>query len=147
MIKQLHHLLKTTRIFAWSRYLQNLISVGAIHRFIFSFFFSYKSKLQLTQKDRADTQMNRSSTSSEISFHEQLSESKRPSIRKQVASLLSSLNRYQFLRNSYLQKDIQQTFFTSIFMNFQKILAAHQSQFRKVLQSPQNTMRAKVLYQ
>ena len=29
-IKKLHHLLKTSRIFAWSRYLQKLESVGAI---------------------------------------------------------------------------------------------------------------------
>ena len=35
-------------------------------------------------------QMNRSSTSSEISFHGLLSKSKSPSIRKQIASSLSS---------------------------------------------------------
>ena len=42
-VKQLHNLLKTMRIFSWSRYLQKLVSVGARHRYaricrVFSFF-------------------------------------------------------------------------------------------------------------
>ena len=37
-IKQLRHRLKTIRIFAWSRYLQKLVSVGATRRFIFNYF-------------------------------------------------------------------------------------------------------------
>ena len=53
-IKQLHHLLKTMRIFAWSRYLQKLIYVGAISRFIFSFFanqnFSRHRKAELLRE-------------------------------------------------------------------------------------------------
>ena len=53
-IKQLHHLLKTMRIFAWSRYLQKLVSVGAIRRFIFNFFenqnFSRHRKAELLRK-------------------------------------------------------------------------------------------------
>ena len=53
-IKQLHHLLKTMRIFAWSRYLQKLVSVGAIRRFIFNFFanqnFSRHRKTELLRK-------------------------------------------------------------------------------------------------
>ena len=53
-IKQLHHLLKTMRIFAWSRYLQKLVSVGAMHRFIFNFFanqnFSRHRKAELLRK-------------------------------------------------------------------------------------------------
>ena len=52
--------------------------------------FFCKSKFQSTQKGGAASQMNRSSTSSENSFHELPSKSKRPSIRKQVASSLSS---------------------------------------------------------
>ena len=56
-IKQLHHLLKTMRIFAWSRYLQKLVSVGAIRRFIFSFFanqnFSRDRKAELLCKSIA----------------------------------------------------------------------------------------------
>ena len=53
-IKQLHHLLKTMKIFAWSWYLQKLISVGAICRFIFNFFgnqnFSRHRKAKLLRK-------------------------------------------------------------------------------------------------
>ena len=41
-------------------------------------------------KGRAATQMDRSSTSSEISFHGLPIKSKRPIIREQIASLLSS---------------------------------------------------------
>ena len=53
-INQLHHLLKTIRIFAWSWYLQKLISVGAICRFIFNFLanqnFSRHRKAKLLRK-------------------------------------------------------------------------------------------------
>ena len=51
--------------------------------------------------------MDRSSTSSEISFHVLPSKSKRPSIRKQTASLLpSQLIVLLFLQNSHLQRHI-----------------------------------------
>ena len=57
-------------------------------------------------------QMDRSNTLSEISFHGLCSKSIRPTIRKQIASSLSSqLKVLLFLRNSHLQRDIQQTFF------------------------------------
>ena len=50
----MHHLLKTMRVFAWFWYLQKLVSVGAIHRFIFSFFanqnFSRHRKTELLRK-------------------------------------------------------------------------------------------------
>ena len=53
-IKQLHHRLKTMRIFAWSRYLQKLVSVGTIRRFIFDYFanqnFSRHRKAELLRK-------------------------------------------------------------------------------------------------
>ena len=53
-IKQLHRLFKTMRIFAWSRYLQKFVSVGAIRRFIFNFFanqnFSRHRKAELLRK-------------------------------------------------------------------------------------------------
>ena len=53
-IKQLNHLLKTMRNFAWSRYLQKLVSVWVVRRFIFSFFanqiFSRHRKAELLRK-------------------------------------------------------------------------------------------------
>ena len=52
--------------------------------------FFCKSKHQSTQKGRAAAEMDRSSTSSEVSFHGLPSKSKRPSIRKQTALSLSS---------------------------------------------------------
>ena len=86
-------------------------------------------------------QIDSSSTSREISFHGLPSKCKRPSIRKQIASPLSSqLIVLLFLRNSHLQRDISQTFFASIFVNFQKIFVAHQKNiqkiFRKFTKSP-----------
>ena len=48
------NLLKTMRIFAWSRYLQKLVSVGVIRTFIFSFLanqnFSRHRKAELLRK-------------------------------------------------------------------------------------------------
>ena len=84
-----------------------------------------------------------SSTSSEISFHGLPSKSKRPSIRKQIASSLSSQLIVLFLRNSHLQRDIQQTCFCQYFCellenscsasrkrseNFQKVYKKHPQQ-------------------
>ena len=61
-------------------------------------------------------QIDSSSTSSEISFHGLPSKSKRPIIRKQIASSLSSqLTVSLFLRNSHLQTDIWQTCFCQYF--------------------------------
>ena len=51
---KMHHLLKAMRIFAWSRYLQKLVSAGAIRRSIFNFFanqnFSRHRKTELLRK-------------------------------------------------------------------------------------------------
>ena len=81
-----------------------------------SSFLSGQYAGQSRQKSRAATQMDRSNTSSEISFHGLPSKSKRPRIRKQIASSLSSqLIVLLFLRNSHLQRDIQQTFFRQYF--------------------------------
>ena len=78
--------------------------------------FFCKSKLQLRKKDRVAMQIDSSSTSSEISFHGLPSKSKRPSIREQIASSLSSqLIVSLFLRNGHLQRDIQQTCFCQYF--------------------------------
>ena len=77
-------------------------------------------------------QIDSSSTSSEISFHGLPSKSKRPSIRKQIASSLSSqLIVLLFLRNSHLQRDIQQTFFRQYFC---KLLENSCRASKKVLQ-------------
>ena len=50
----MHSLLKTIRIYAWSRYLQKLVSVGTIRRFIFNLFqyqnFSRHKKAELLRK-------------------------------------------------------------------------------------------------
>ena len=61
-------------------------------------------------------QIDSSSTSSEISFHGLPSKSKRPSIRKQIASSLSSqLIVSLFLRNSHLQRYLANMFLPVFF--------------------------------
>ena len=100
----------------------------------FFFFFFCKAKLQSRQKGRAATQMDRSSTSTEIVFHGLPSKSKHPSIRKQIASLSSSqLIVLLLLRNSHLQRDIQQTFFHQYFCeNSCSTLKNRSENFKKV---------------
>ena len=82
-------------------------------------------------------QMDRSNTLSEISFHGLPSKSIRPTIRKQIASLLSSqLKVLLFLRHSHLQRDIQQTFFRQYFCelleNSRSASKKHSKNFYKV---------------
>ena len=95
--------------------------------------FFCKSKLQSTQKGRAATQMDRSSTSSEISFHGLPSKSKRPSIRKHSVVVIITVNSISFYETAICRE----------IFNFQKIVAAHQNTFRKVLESSQKTPMAK----
>ena len=86
--------------------LQNLLSTGAIRRFIFSFFadqnFSRERKVELLCKSTALVLQVKFCFMGCLS-----SKSKQPSIRKQIASSLSSQLRVSlFLRNSHLQRDI-----------------------------------------
>ena len=99
--------------------------------------FFCKSKLQSTQKGRAATQMDRSSASSKISFHGLPSKSKRPSIRKHSVVVIITVNSISFYETAICREIFSKYFFASIFVNFQKILAAHQNTFRKVLESSQ----------
>ena len=70
--------------------------------------------------------MDRSSTSSEISFHRLPSKSKRPSIRKQIVIFNSS-----FYETGICREIFSKHFLAIIFLNFQKIFAAHQKNFPK----------------
>ena len=90
-------------------------------------------------------QIDSSSTSSEISFHGLPSKSKRPSIKKQIASSLSlQLIVSLFLRNSHLQRDIQQTCFCQYFCELlESSCSASKKVFRKFLESLQKTPLAK----
>ena len=107
--------------------------------------FSCKSKLQSTQKGRAATQMDRSSTSSEISFHGLPSKSKRPSIRKHSVVVIITVNSISFYETAISREIFSKYFFAIIFVNFQKILAAHQNMFRKTLESLQKNTRSEFL--
>ena len=105
--------------------------------------FFCKSKLQSTQKGRAATQMDRSSTSSEISFHGLPSKSKRPSIRKHSVVVIITVNSISFYETAICREIFSKYFFASIFLNFQKILAAHQNTFQKFQKLHKNTPVAK----
>ena len=104
--------------------------------------FFCKSKLYSTKKDRAATQMDRSSASSEISFHGLPSKSKRPSIRKHSVVVIITVNSISFYETAICREIFSKYFFASIFVNF---LAAHQKTFRKVLESSQKYSRGEVL--
>ena len=100
--------------------------------------FFCKSKLQSTQKDRAATQMDRSSTLSEISFHGLPSKSKHPSIRIQIASSLSTQllvlvftkppSAHRCLANIFRQ------YFCEFFRKFQQCIKIRSKKFQKVHQ-------------
>ena len=110
-IKQLHHLSKTMRIFAWSPYLQKLVSVGAICRFIFNFFaiqnFSRHRRAKLLRKWIALVLQVK------LRFMGCLVKANALVLGNMTLSLSSQ--QYQFLRNSYLHRDIQQIFFRQYF--------------------------------
>ena len=92
-------------------------------------------------------QIDSSSTSSEISFHGLPSKSKRPSIRKHSVVVIITVNSISFYETAICREIFSKYFFASIFVNFQKILAAHQNTFQKVLESLQKNTRGEVLCQ
>ena len=107
--------------------LQKLFPVGAIRRLIFSFFTN-----QNFSRDREAKLLCKW-----ISLVLQVKLSKEYSIRKEIAWLLSSqLIVILFLRNSQLQRDIYQTFFSPIILRiFRKFLQRIKKAFRKFLDS------------
>ena len=97
--------------------LQNLLSVEAIRRFTFSFFanqnFSRDRKAELLCKSIALVLQVK------FRFMGCLVKAKCPSIRKQIASSLSSqLMVSLFLRNSHRREIFSKHVFASIFVNF-----------------------------
>ena len=101
--------------------------------------FFCKSKLWSRQKGRAAQQMGRSSASSEISFHWLPGKSKHPSIRKHSVVVIITVNIISFYETAICREIFSKYFFASIFVNFQKILAAHQNAFRKFQKVHKNT--------
>ena len=89
--------------------------------------------------------MDRSSASSEVSFHGLPSKSKRPSIRKHSVVVIITINSISFYETAICRKIFSKYFFASIFVNLQKILAAHQNMFPKVLEGSQKYTRREVL--
>ena len=135
-IKQLHHLLKTMRIFAWSR---NACICRGNTQVYLQFFC--KSKLQSTQKGRAAMQMHRAVLQVKFRFM-----SKRPTIRKHSVVVTIAVNSISFFETAICREIFSKYLFASI-ANFQKVLAAHQNTFLKVLQTSQKYTRGEVLCQ
>ena len=89
--------------------------------------------------------MDRSSASSKISFHGLPSKSKHPSIGKHSVVVIIAVDTISFYETAICREIFSKYIFASIFVNFKKILAAHQNRFRKVLESSQKYTRGEVL--
>ena len=102
-----------------------------------------KSKLQSTQKGQAATQMDRSSASSEISFHGLPSKSKRPSIRKHSVVVIIAVNSISFYEIA-ICREIFSKYFLPVFLwtfrKFQQRIKIRSEKFQKVYK---NTLAAK----
>ena len=99
------------------------------------FFFANQnfSRHRKTELLRKWIQLLRSSTSSEISFQGLPSKSKRLSIRKQIASSLSSQLLVLVFTKHHLQRGIQQTFFRQYFCErLEKRIKLCSEKFKKV---------------
>ena len=106
--------------------------------------FFCKSKLQSTLKGRAATQMDRSSASSKISFMCCLVKANALVLGNSVVVIIT-VNSISFYETAICREILSKYFFASIFVNFQKILAAYQNMFRKVLETSQKYTRGEVL--
>ena len=90
-------------------------------------------------------QMDYSSASSEISFHGLPSKSKGLCIRKHSVVIIITVDSISFYETAIFREISSKYFSTSIFVNFYKILAAHQNMFQKVLESSQKYTHGEVL--
>ena len=113
--------MKAIRIFAWSRYLQKLVSVGAIRRFIFSFLvnqnFRRHRKVELLRKWIALVLQVK------FRFRGLPNRSKRPSIMKQIASPLSpQLIVLVFTKQSPAERYLANIFLPVFLWTFRKFL-------------------------
>ena len=72
-----------------------------------------------------------------FSGHGLPSKSKRPSIRKHSIVVIVTVDGISFYETVICRETFSKYFFASIFMNFQKIRAAHENTFQKVLKSLQ----------
>ena len=116
--------------------LQKLFSVGAIRRFIFSFFANQDFSL-VEIKGRAATQMHRSNTSSEISFHGLPSKSKRPSIRKHSVVVIITVNSISFYETAICREIFSKHFFASTSLKF--LQRIRKTFFKKFLENSQKS--------
>ena len=92
----------------------------------------------LVDTERASCYANGSLQCFKQNFVSQLpSKSKCPSIRKHSVLVIITVNSISFYETAICREIFSKYFFASIFVNFQKILAAHQNTFRKVLESSQ----------
>ena len=130
------------RIFACSRYLQKLVSVGAIPMFIFNFSanqnFSRHRKAELLRKWIALVL--------QVKFRFMGCQVKANALvlGKSVVVIIT-INSISFYETAICREIFSKYFFASNFVNFLKILAAHQNTFRKVLETSQTYTRGEVL--
>ena len=83
-----------------------------------SVFFANQDFSLVEIKGRAATQMHRSNTSSEISFHGLPNKSKLPSIKKQIVVIITVNIIIAFYETVICREIFSKHFFASIFVNF-----------------------------
>ena len=115
-IKQLRQLLKTMRIFAWSQYLQKLVSVGAIRRFIVNFFC--KSKLSWHRKTELLHKWIALVLQAKFRFMGYLVKANILVLGNIALSLSSQLIVLVFYETAICREIFSKYFFASIFLNF-----------------------------
>ena len=118
--------------------LQKLFSVGAIRRFIFSFLANQALSL-VEIKGRAATQMHRSNTSSEISFHGLPNKSKLPSIKKQIVVIITVNIIIAFYETAICREIFSKHFFASTSLKF--LQRIRKTFFKKFLENSQKNTR------
>ena len=111
-----------------------------------SVFLQIKSLAEIER--RVATQIDSSITSSEVLFHGLHSKSKGPSVRKQIASLLSSqlIVSFFLMKHSSAERYLANMFLPVFLWTFTKFLQRIRKMFRKFLESSQKTLLAKCFF-
>ena len=104
----MHHLLKAMRIFAFSRYLQKLVSVGAIRRFIFNFFAN--QNFSRHRKGRPATQMDHSVLQVKVCFMGYLVKANTLVLGHIALSLSSQLIVFVFMKQPFAESYLSNIF-------------------------------------
>ena len=126
-----------------SRYLQRLISVGAIRRLVFNLFlnqnFSRQRKTKLLRKWITLVLQGK------LRFMGCLVTANDLVLGKNSVVVIIAVNSISFYETVICKEIFSKYYIVSIFLNFQKILEVHENTLRKVLESSQKYTHGKAL--